>query len=75
MLSFHFRRREPAPAATGPCFHCGLPLPAPVSDWVEFDGLSRPVCCGACAAVAQMVIGAGQGAYYRDKWQLAPVSP
>jgi hypothetical protein len=45
-------------------------LPVPVSDWVEFDATRRPVCCAACAAVAQMVIGAGQGAYYREKWHL-----
>ena len=70
MLSFRFRRRPVAQAAPGPCFHCGLPLPVPVADWVAFDGTRRPVCCAACAAVAQMVIGAGQGAYYREKWHL-----
>lgn len=71
MLKLPFRGRRVAQQESGPCFHCGLSLPNPVLDWVQFDSVRRPVCCGACAAVAQMVIGAGQGAHYREKWQLA----
>lgn len=68
MFNVHFRRRVAAPA---PCFHCGLPLPALVRDWVEFDGMRRPVCCAACVAVAGVLIAAGHAAYYRERLRLA----
>jgi Cu2+-exporting ATPase len=66
-----FARRHPATAAPAPCFHCGLPLPAVVRDRVAFDGAAQPVCCAACAAVAQAVIAAGYGDYYSARMRLA----
>ncbi len=47
------------------CFHCGQPLPAPPLPTVHWDGADRPVCCPGCAAVADLIIGSGQGDYYR----------
>ena len=72
-FDFHlpfFPHSEPA-AAPAPCFHCGLPLPARVRERVAFDGITRPVCCAACAAVAQTVIAAGYGDYYRERMRRA----
>jgi Cu2+-exporting ATPase len=54
-----------AVAAAPPCFHCGLPAAAPVADWLLFDAIKRPMCCAACLAAAEMIIGAGFGGHYR----------
>ena len=65
------RSDRPAQAAperaAEPCFHCGLPLPEPVADWVEFEGRARPMCCASCRAAAELVIGNGFGAYYHRR--------
>ncbi len=47
------------------CFHCDQPLPAPPWPSVRWNGVDRPVCCPGCAAVATLIIGSGQGDYYR----------
>lgn len=63
----------PAPAPVsdkplpGTCFHCGLPLPMPVADWVEFEGKPHPLCCASCLAAAEMLIANGVGDYYLDR--------
>lgn len=57
------RTAPPAPA----CFHCGLPLPAEVRDFVEYEGARRAVCCAACAAVAELIIANGLDDYYRER--------
>ena len=50
------------------CFHCGLPVRNVAADQVEFEGVLRPMCCAACAAAAEFVIGSGLGqAYYRAR--------
>ena len=69
MFSFS-RRPHAAPATAGPCFHCGLPLPDTPRDWVAFDDRDWPVCCPACAAVAQFVLASGYGDYYRERLRL-----
>ncbi|WP_297528617.1 heavy metal translocating P-type ATPase [Thiohalobacter sp.] len=52
---------------TGPCFHCGLPVP-PGSDYrVEIDGASRPMCCPGCQAVAESIVAAGLTDFYRHR--------
>lgn len=56
------------------CFHCGLPLPAGASYVVLMDGADRDMCCRGCQAVAQAIIGAGLGSYYRSRTSL-PESP
>lgn len=62
-------RAKPAPSSTAPaaqaCFHCGLPVPDPVPDWLLFEGVKRPMCCSACVAAADMIIGAGFAERYR----------
>lgn len=49
------------------CFHCGEPLPETGGHPVQFEGASRPTCCGGCQAVAQTIIGNGLAAYYRNR--------
>lgn len=49
------------------CFHCALPVPAGASWKIEFDGQSRPLCCGGCEAVAGTIIAAGLDAFYRQR--------
>ena len=54
------------------CFHCGLPVPQPVIDSVDFAGRARPMCCAACAAAAGFLIASGMAAeYYRDRLESA----
>ena len=75
MFSFDFRsllapRRSPPSTGARPplrCFHCDQPLPTVVRDWVSFDGARRPLCCAACAAVAQTVIDCGYASHYRAR--------
>ena len=62
-------RAATATPATDGCFHCAPPLPLPVADWVVFDGVSRPLCCAGCLAAAELLIGQGFFAYYRDRGQ------
>jgi Cu2+-exporting ATPase len=49
------------------CFHCGLPLPAGIDYRVVVDEVARPMCCAGCAAVAQSIVAAGLGDYYRNR--------
>ena len=64
-----------APAAVLPaeiCFHCGTPVACGVDHGVRIAGLTRAMCCVGCAAVAQAIVAAGLGEYYRIRTQ-APV--
>lgn len=47
------------------CYHCALPLPADKPLFVRVDGVERAVCCPACLAVVQTIVGGGLGNYYR----------
>lgn len=49
------------------CFHCGLPVPAATQFEVEFDGEPRAMCCRGCQAVAETIVSAGLGDYYRHR--------
>jgi Cu2+-exporting ATPase len=49
------------------CFHCGLPVPAGASYAAAVDGEPRAMCCAGCQAVAEAIIGAGLGDYYRHR--------
>jgi Cu2+-exporting ATPase len=60
-----------APAA---CFHCGLPAPAGSAWTVQIDGAVRAMCCPGCAAVAQAIVDAGLGDYYRTRSEFAATS-
>ncbi|RME34353.1 MAG: hypothetical protein D6786_05235, partial [Gammaproteobacteria bacterium] len=55
------------------CFHCGEPLP-PDGRRHEalIDGEKRPMCCPGCQAVAEAIVAAGLGDYYRLRQAPAP---
>ncbi len=61
-------------AASEPCYHCGLPIPAGAEFPVEIDQIRREMCCAGCQAVAQAIVGNGLGDYYRHRDAL-PESP
>ena len=52
-------------AATGACFHCGLPVPAGTRFRALVDGAERSMCCPGCVAAAELITASGLGAYYR----------
>jgi Cu2+-exporting ATPase len=52
-------------AAGAPCFHCGEPIPRGLVVHARVAGRDEPVCCHGCKAVAEFIIGAGLGDYYR----------
>ena len=49
------------------CFHCGLPVPAGSRYPVRYEGNEQPTCCAGCQAVAQGIIDAGLGSYYKHR--------
>jgi Cu2+-exporting ATPase len=51
----------------GVCFHCGLRVPHGVELSVEIDGLSRPMCCPGCQAVAETIVQQDLTDYYRRR--------
>jgi len=51
----------------GPCFHCGLPVPAGSDHSVVIEGVVRSMCCPGCRAVAMAIIDQGLGDYYRHR--------
>ena len=55
------------PAQTLRCFHCGEAVPAGAPWQIQFDGESRPLCCGGCEAVAGTILAAGLEAFYRQR--------
>jgi P-type Cu2+ transporter len=55
---------EPTASEEG-CFHCGLPVPPGAAYTLTVEGRPRPMCCPGCQAVAQAIVAAGLGDYYR----------
>jgi Cu2+-exporting ATPase len=53
------------------CFHCGEPIPKGLDLHIEVEGTAQPVCCTGCQAVAELILGAGFGRYYRFRQDLA----
>ncbi|MGD8514201.1 MAG: heavy metal translocating P-type ATPase [Granulosicoccaceae bacterium] len=47
------------------CFHCGLPVPGGANYPVKIEGKWQPMCCRGCQAVAQAIIDAGMGDFYK----------
>src|SRR5690606_12833302 len=47
------------------CYHCALPVVTGARFQVHVDGVAHNVCCPACKAVAETIIGNGLGNYYR----------
>ncbi|MGB5606300.1 MAG: heavy metal translocating P-type ATPase metal-binding domain-containing protein, partial [Gammaproteobacteria bacterium] len=54
------------------CFHCGLPLPQGLDLHVSINGVQQPMCCYGCQAVAQAIMAAGHGDFYRYRTDSAP---
>ena len=49
------------------CFHCGEPVPENLHLNIAYEGQEHPACCAGCQAVAQSIIDAGLGNYYRQR--------
>ncbi|MCF7521562.1 heavy metal translocating P-type ATPase [Neisseria sp. ZJ106] len=49
------------------CFHCGLDVPESIHLPVTFEGREHETCCAGCQAVAQSIIDAGLGNYYKQR--------
>jgi Cu2+-exporting ATPase len=54
------------------CFHCGLPAPREARYPIRYKDRDEPACCRGCQAVAQVIIDAGQGEYYKHRTALPP---
>ncbi|KAA3623492.1 MAG: heavy metal translocating P-type ATPase, partial [Proteobacteria bacterium] len=52
---------------TAACFHCGLPADRHAAYSAVVDGVTRPMCCAGCAAVARAIDSAGLSGYYRHR--------
>lgn len=49
------------------CFHCGLPVPENIKLNITYEQQTYSVCCAGCQAVAQGIIDAGLGNYYKNR--------
>lgn len=49
------------------CFHCGLPVPEHIHLPIYYENHEQPTCCAGCQAVAQSIINAGLGSYYKNR--------
>lgn len=49
------------------CFHCGLPVPDHIQLTVIYENQAQATCCAGCQAVAQSIIDAGLGNYYKNR--------
>jgi len=59
---------EAADDSGGPvCFHCGTPVPPKTAWSTTIFGITRPMCCPGCAAVAQGIVDAGMENFYRER--------
>jgi Cu2+-exporting ATPase len=57
------------------CFHCGE-IALEGNRWcLEIDGEEQTMCCPACKAVAETIIGSGLKDYYRHRTALPEISP
>ncbi|MFT5657190.1 MAG: Cu2+-exporting ATPase [Gammaproteobacteria bacterium] len=54
------------------CFHCGLPVPKGLTLTVDIEGLSQPMCCHGCEAVARAIVDAGHEHFYQVRTSNAP---
>lgn len=49
------------------CFHCGLDVPEHLHLPVVYENEEHETCCAGCQAVAQSIIDAGLGNYYKQR--------
>jgi Cu2+-exporting ATPase len=47
------------------CYHCGEAVPSGAPILAELKGVSRPMCCIGCKAVAEFIDSSGLSAFYR----------
>lgn len=57
---------------TSRCFHCGEPVPKGCQLTADIDGISQPMCCIGCQAVAEFLAGNDHDDFYRYRNQLRP---
>jgi Cu2+-exporting ATPase len=57
------------------CFHCGERALEGNRWSLHIDGEEQPMCCPACKAVADTIIGSGLKDYYRHRTALPEISP
>jgi Cu2+-exporting ATPase len=57
------------------CFHCGE-MALEGNRWcLDIDGENQTMCCPACKAVAETIIGSGLKDYYKHRTALPEISP
>jgi Cu2+-exporting ATPase len=57
------------------CFHCGE-MALEGNRWcLDIDGEEQTMCCPACKAVAETIIGSGLKDYYKHRTALPEISP
>lgn len=56
-----------SPSNQNACFHCGLPVPQDVHLPIVYEEHEQATCCAGCQAVAQSIIAAGLGNYYKQR--------
>jgi Cu2+-exporting ATPase len=57
------------------CFHCGE-IALEGNRWcLDIDGEEQTMCCPACKAVAETIIGSGLKDYYKHRTALPEISP
>ncbi|MDQ8021888.1 MAG: heavy metal translocating P-type ATPase [Moraxellaceae bacterium] len=49
------------------CYHCGLPVPAGSTWQARIEGVTQPMCCAGCQAVAEAIVAGGMADYYRQR--------
>jgi Cu2+-exporting ATPase len=58
----------------GTCYHCQQPVPQGVDLRVEIDGVTQPMCCRGCQAVAEAIVAGGLADYYRYRTDAVPTA-
>ncbi|WP_299774847.1 heavy metal translocating P-type ATPase [uncultured Pseudoteredinibacter sp.] len=58
-------------AAEERCFHCQLEIPAGADFPVEIEGVSQPMCCVGCQAVASAIVNGGLTQFYQYRSESA----
>jgi Cu2+-exporting ATPase len=54
------------------CYHCGDDLPQDADFALEIDGISRPMCCPGCRAVAGLIVASGLERFYDQRTAFNP---
>lgn len=53
------------------CYHCGAEIAPGTTFRAHIDGVSQPMCCMGCTAVAEAIVAAGLTDYYNHRTELA----